>query len=104
TAKAEGSLSSDAADRRSTIPHDAAMEAAVLEAGLDAIAVRGEGWNETLLSWARIELNELTGRTAIHGQHPAYTVLSMMYEPQKWMNAKIFPVEHPRVAEIMGFE
>jgi cytochrome c-type biogenesis protein CcsB len=104
TAKAEGTLSAEPTDRLSTIPHDEAMERGVLDAGLHAIAVRGDGWDETLYSWARIQLNELIGRTAIDGQNPAYTVLSMMYEPRRWMNAKIFPVEHPRVAEIMGFE
>jgi len=99
-----GMLDDDPQSRFSTIPHDEEMQRAVLDAGLHALAVRGDGWNETVYSWAHIELNALTGRTSIRGQHPAYTVLSMMYNTRAWMGAKIFPVEHPQVAEIMGFE
>jgi cytochrome c-type biogenesis protein CcsB len=79
------------------------MERGVLDAKLDGLAVRGAGWNETVRSWARIQLHELTGRTSLPRQDPAYTVLSMMYEPHRWMSAKIFPVEHPRIAELMTF-
>lgn len=90
-----GFLKDDPSDRRSTIPHDPAMVAAIRESGLHAMAVRGDGWNETLESWARIRLDELTGRTSISGQDPAYTVLSMIYEPQRWTTARFLPVEHP---------
>src|SRR5690606_15383990 len=51
-ASGQGTLSDDTSSRLSTIPHSEEMERAVLEAGLDGIAVRGEGWNETLYSWA----------------------------------------------------
>lgn len=92
------------ADRLSTIPHDPAMEAAVVDEGLRRVAVRHEGWNETLSSWARIKLNELTGRQRLPGQDPAYTVLSMIYEREKWQEAKFLPIEHPRIGEVLGIE
>lgn len=95
TTATKGFLKADPADRRSTIPHDPAMVDAIRAAGMHAMAVRGDGWNETLESWARIRLDELTGRTSISGQDPAYTVLSMIYEPQRWADARFLPVEHP---------
>lgn len=99
-----GFLSQKEGDRLATIPHDAALESALEESGLDRVAVRHDGWNETLVSWSRIKIDELTGRSAIHGQDPVYTVLSMMYEPQRWADAKFLPVEHPRIAEILKTE
>lgn len=97
-------LSQDPDSRLSTVPHDNALAHAVDSSGLGRIAVRHEGWNETLYSWSRIKLEQLTGRTAIHGQNPVYSALSLMYEPERWYTAKIFPVEHPRIASLMGFD
>ncbi|MDK2972890.1 MAG: hypothetical protein PWP23_2645 [Candidatus Sumerlaeota bacterium] len=97
-------LSADPADRLSTVPHDEELQAALLDTGIGMIAVRHEGWNETLDSWARIKMYEITGRTSIHGQDPVYSVLSIMYRPDQWIHARILPVEHPRIAEIMQFD
>ncbi|MDX1973135.1 MAG: c-type cytochrome biogenesis protein CcsB [Candidatus Sumerlaeia bacterium] len=95
-------LSDDPTSRFSTIPHNAAFEQELLAAGIDRITVRHLGWNETLRSWARIKIYDLTGSQKIRGQDPMYTVLSIMYEPQKWFDAAFLPIEHPRVAEILG--
>ncbi len=103
-AQTSGFLSADASSRLSTIPHNPALANAIRESGLTNIAVRHEGWNETLESWARIKLDGLTGRTGIHGQDPSFTVLSMMYETERWLPAKFLPVEHPKIAEMLGFK
>ncbi|MBI5154647.1 c-type cytochrome biogenesis protein CcsB [Candidatus Poribacteria bacterium] len=102
-AATNGFLSSDPENRLSTIPHDADFEKAIRDSRLGDIAVRHEGWNETLDSWARLKVHELTGRDAIHGQSPAFTLLSLMYERERWADAHILPVEHPRIAEVMRF-
>lgn len=105
TAQAEvKKLSTDDGSHLSTIPHDATFEAQLLEAGIDRISVRHSGWNETLRSWAIIKVNDLTGRKSIHGQDPMYTVLSLMYQPELWYDAAFLPVEHPKIAEILGAE
>lgn len=103
-AAAESSLSDNPTDRRSTIPHDEELAQALRESGIRSIAVRHEGWNETLYTWSRLKVYQLTGRQRIAGQDPVFTTLSMMYEPEAWMNARFLPVEHPRVAEILGAE
>lgn len=97
----ERRLSDDPDSRLSTIPHDAAFHDALVASGIRHIAVRHEGWNETLDSWARIKLEELTGRTKLRGQEPVYTVLSLIYERDAWQGARIFPLEHPRIAELL---
>ncbi|MEQ8821215.1 MAG: c-type cytochrome biogenesis protein CcsB [Sumerlaeia bacterium] len=99
-----GALSDDDSSRLSTIPHSPEFEEALREAGAHRLAVRHEGWNETLPSWARLKIYELTGRTEIKGQDPIFTVLSIIYEPSRWSRAKFLPIEHPRIAEIMGLE
>ncbi|MCB2155346.1 c-type cytochrome biogenesis protein CcsB [bacterium] len=106
SARAEtvGFLSSDDSSRLSTIPHDAEFQQVLLDSGVGRLAVRHQGWNETMASWAQIQVHELTGRRAIHGQDPIFTVLSMMYEPHRWFEARFLPIEHPRIAEIMGLE
>ncbi len=88
-------LRDDPTSRLSTVPHDAEMAAAVADSDIGSIAVRYTGWDETMETWARVKLDEITGRQRIHGQDPVYTVLSMIYEPHQWWDARILPVEHP---------
>lgn len=97
-----GRLSDRPADRLSSVPHDAAMQEAVAASGIDRIAVLTDGTRETLAGFARIWLDRLTGRTSIHGQLPEYTVLSMMFQPEVWEDARIFPLEHPGLGGILG--
>lgn len=101
---AEGTLSSDPEDRLSTVPHDAAMQTAVKESDLDLLAIQHEGWTETLPSYARLKLYEITGRTYIPRQDPSYSILSMIYEPLRWEHARILPVEHPDLLEAMALD
>lgn len=103
-ATAEGTLSADPENRLSTIPHDAAMQAAVKESELDMLAIQHEGWTETLPSYARLKLYEITGRTRIPRQDPSYSILSMIYEPLRWEHARILPVEHPDLLEAMALD
>lgn len=84
--------------RFATIPHDPAAARAIREAGLHNLAIQYDGVEETLASFSRIFLYDLTGRQAIHGQDPVYTLLSMLYEPEHWFAAEIFPVENPWIA------
>jgi len=81
--------------RKDSIPHDAAMEAAVKASSLDLIAVQHEGWAETLPTYARLKVHELTGRQKVPGQDPSYTILSLIYETPRWLTARVLPVEHP---------
>lgn len=101
-ARAAGTLSTDTASRFSTVPHNAQIQAALRENNADMIVVMTDGIPETLLGAARIKLDEVTGRTSIHGQDPIYSFLSMVYEPELWWTARVLPVEHPRIAEILG--
>ncbi len=89
--------------RRATIPHNPNVERALLDAGVDRLAIQYDGLEETLASYSRIVLHDLTGRERIHGQDPVYTVLSMTYTPERWVNAEVFPVETPWLREALGF-
>ncbi|CAN5350706.1 hypothetical protein BH09SUM1_BH09SUM1_19470 [soil metagenome] len=101
---AAGMLSDDPKSRLSTVPNDREMETAVKNSKLDLVAVNFEGWRETLPSFARLKVYEITGRTAIHGQDPVYTILSMMYEGRRWASARILPVEHPDLLPILKLD
>lgn len=98
---AAGTLSDDPQSRFASVPHDAELQRAVLDSPLDMLVIQREGWQETLPSFARLVVFEITGRTAIHGQDPSYTVLSMTYENDRWYTARIIPVEHPRLLEML---
>lgn len=95
-------LSKDLSDRRSSIPHDPTMQAAIKASGVEDIVVLTDGTRETFRGFARVQLDALTGRTAIHGQLPEYTVLSMIYQPDAWVDAKILPLEHPQLSIVLG--
>ena len=84
--------------RWATVPHDPGLQRAILEAGLGNLAVQFDGMEETLASMGRVQIDQLTGREALRGQHPAYTYLSMVYEAEAWAGAEIFPLGHPAVA------
>lgn len=99
---AAGTLSTDTASRFSTVPHNPEIQAALRAHNADMIIVMTDGIPETLLGAARIKLDEVTGRTSIHGQDPIYSFLSMVYQPELWWTARVLPVEHPRIAEILG--
>ncbi len=71
----------------SAYPQNKAQELAILESGLPKLAVQYDGMEETLLSYARLQLFGILGRTKVKGQDPAYTILSMLYEPEKWREA-----------------
>lgn len=96
------SLSGDPGSRFSTVPHNAALAREVTASGIDRIVVMTDGIMEPLESAARVKLDELTGRQSIHGQDPSYSLLSMVYQPEKWWDARILPVEHPRIAKLLG--
>jgi cytochrome c-type biogenesis protein CcsB len=99
-----GRLSSDPRDRLSTVPHSPEMQRAIAESELDMVVVLHEGWRETLPTYARLKIHEITGRTRIPGQDPVYTVLSMTYERDRWVDARIIPVEHPRLLETLKLD
>lgn len=98
---ARAALSDDPASRYSTVPHDPAVQQAVAAAPLERLVVMNDGVKETLPTFARLKIYELTGREHVGRQNPAYTVLSMIYENEKWMNARIFPIEHPDLMDIL---
>ncbi len=89
---------------RGEIPYSPDMERAVRDADLHLIVVKHEGWRETLSSFARIKLNEITGRTRLRGQDPAYTILSMIFEGAEWYGAPIIPVGHPEVGQVLDVD
>jgi len=89
--------------RLATVPHDTALEDAFHQAGIARMAVQYAGQEETLATYSRIVLHDLTGRYAIHGQDPVFTVLSMTYDVKPWLGAEILPVESPWLREMMGF-
>ncbi|MCC5877147.1 MAG: c-type cytochrome biogenesis protein CcsB [Candidatus Sumerlaeia bacterium] len=99
-----GGQATEAQDRQATIPNNPEVEAAIRGSRLDMVVVNHEGWRETLPTFARLKIYEITGRTRIAGQDPQYTVLSMMYERDKWASARIIPVEHPDISEALGLE
>ena len=104
SAVAQGRLSDDETSRFHTVPHDPEMQAAVEESDLDLLVVQHEGWQETLPTFARLKIHEITGRKTIRGQNPSYAILSMIYNPEAWQDARILPVEHPELLEIMGLD
>lgn len=97
-------LSSDETSRFFTIPHDTALAKAIAEAPLEMVAVQHEGWSETLPTFASLKLHEITGRGKIRGQDPVYTLLSIVYTPERWQTARVLPVEHPRLLETLSLD
>lgn len=97
-------LTDDENSRLYTVPHNPEMQQAVENSDLKMLVVLHEGWQETLPSFARLKIYEITGRTSIKGQLPAYTVLSMIYEPAKWDTARVLPVEHPDLLEMLSLD
>lgn len=100
----EHRLSADPSSRLHTIPHNPAIEEAIRASRLDMVVVNHEGWTETVGTFARLKMHEITGRTRIPGQDPQYTLLSMMYERDRWLDARILPVEHPALLEVLSLE
>ncbi|MBI1290080.1 c-type cytochrome biogenesis protein CcsB [bacterium] len=99
-----GFLSADSTDRLSTVPHDPAMQEAIRASSIRMVAVSHLGWKETMLSYARIKIYQITGRTRIGNQDPVYTILSMTFQPERWLNARILPVEHPDLLTRLGLD
>ncbi|MCC6545994.1 c-type cytochrome biogenesis protein CcsB [Candidatus Sumerlaeota bacterium] len=99
---AQNFLSSKPGDRLATVPHNSDLERAVKSSSIDEVAVQCEGWNETVASFARLKLHELTGRTSVGSQNPSFTILSMIYQNEAWFTAKIFPLEHPDLLKILN--
>lgn len=88
----------------SVYPQNKALERAILDSGLPKLAVQYDGMEETLLSYARIQLYRILGRMKVRGQDPAYTILSMLYEPEKWREARVLPVRDPGLYELLGLK
>jgi cytochrome c-type biogenesis protein CcsB len=86
----------------SPFPYNRLLEHAILASGLPKIAVQYDGMEETLLSYARIQLSRIVGRMKVKGQDPAYTILSMLYEPEKWREARVLPIGDPGLYELLG--
>lgn len=101
---AKSFLSSDPSDRPSTVPHDSAIAEALKNSRINLVIVNHEGWRETMLSFARLKVYQITGRTQIKGQDPVYTVLSMMFQPDRWYDARILPVEHPDLLTALSLD
>ncbi len=99
-----GRLTDDSESRLFTVPHDPEMEKTVRESDLDLVIIQHEGWPETLPSFAMLKLYEITGRKKIHGQDPSYTILSMIYNPDVWSDARVIPVEHPELLDILKLD
>ena len=97
-------LTNDSTSRLYTVPHDAALQAAVQKSDLKNVVVLHDGWRETVPSFARLKIDELTGRDSLHGQDPEFTILSMIYQNDLWYDAKIFPLEHPDLQTLLGVE
>lgn len=101
-ATAQNFLSSKPGDRLGTVPHNADIERALKSSAIDKVAVQCEGWNETVASFARLKLHDLTGRSHIGNQNASFTILSMIYQNDLWMTAKIFPLEHPDLQKVLN--
>lgn len=97
-----GSLSDNPESRLRTVPHDPQLEAALRDANLGQLIIMTDGTRETFPVYARIRLHELTGRTSIGRQLPEYSILSIIHDRDRWFDARIFPVEHPRIDEILN--
>jgi len=97
-----GTLSKDLGSRFSSVPHDPSMQAAIKASGIERVVVLTDGTRETFRGFARVQLDAVTGRTSIHGQMPEYSVLSMIYQPDAWVDARIIPLEHPQLATVLG--
>ncbi len=88
----------------SAYPQNKALELAILESGLPKLAVQYDGMEETLLSYARLQLFKILGRMKVKGQDPAYTILSMLYEPEKWREARVLPIGNPGLYGLLGLQ
>jgi cytochrome c-type biogenesis protein CcsB len=80
------------------------VELAIQEAGLPALAVQYRGLDISFAHYARYKVYAITGKMAIPGEDPVFTYLSMMFLPERWQNAKLFPVDHPQLARMLGVE
>jgi cytochrome c-type biogenesis protein CcsB len=83
-------------------PYDPAMEQAVRRSDLPRLAVQSEGIEESLASFSRTALSHIIGRTKVRGQNPVYTIIAMMFDPQRWRDANIIPVDNLRLARAIG--
>jgi cytochrome c-type biogenesis protein CcsB len=83
-------------------PYNKALEREIQKSGLPKLAVQYDGMQETLTSYARIQLSRILGRMKVRGQDPAYTILSMLYEPDKWRKARVLPIGNPGLYPLLG--
>lgn len=65
------------------------------------VAVQEGGRKKPLDTFAREQLEIITGSPVWHGEDPVATVLSMVFEPQKWETVEMFRVGHPDLVALL---
>ncbi|MBI2922137.1 MAG: cytochrome c biogenesis protein CcsA [Planctomycetes bacterium] len=91
---AAASCAAAAADFPSQLALDEFRLVAVLEGGR---------W-KPLDTFAREELEFITGKPVWHGEDPAATVLSMVFEAERWETVELFRAGHPDLVNLMGLK
>lgn len=79
-----------------------ALEQALNASGVGRVAVQSDGVNQTLRTFARVRLHAITGKKSLGGQDPLFTILSMAYQPERWMDVPLLMVEDKRLAALFG--
>jgi cytochrome c-type biogenesis protein CcsB len=72
--------------------------------GIDRIAVQLDGVLMSMATFVELQIHDIVGRRHFNRQDPLYTVLSMMYEREKWLTVPMIPVERPSLAELLGLD
>lgn len=89
--------------------YSASVEKALLESGIEKLAVQSEGVNVSLRTFAEVQVNAITGQTRLKMENgkrmdPVYAVLGMIYQNKAWVHAPIIPIENPQLARRLGLE
>jgi len=79
-----------------------AVEKALMESEIPRLAVQRQGLDISLKQHASYRLYDITGRSNWEGSVPLHAWLSMLYVPEKWEHAPLFPVDHPKLAKFLG--
>jgi cytochrome c-type biogenesis protein CcsB len=76
------------------------VERAIVESVVPLLAIQHRGLDIALAHRARYALSDMTGKTRFAGGEDAtFTYLGMLYAPDQWGDTKLFPIEHPKLAE-----
>lgn len=80
------------------------ISAALHASGIARLAVQSEGVESALSTFARGQVNAITGRLRFERRDPLYTVLAMIYDRPTWASKKFIPIENPQLASALGLD